>query len=82
MEKPTQIASSTLTSDLRIIGRGYQAHSPGRACEHVAERVGKFLDFVRLELNLIVDDMVVDWPNGALQPTVCCHWFQQLDSQS
>lgn len=71
MEKLAQIASTPFAGDVGIVSRGHEAHSLRRARKHVAERVGEPLDLVRFEPNLIVDDIIVSGPSGALQPAVC-----------
>ena len=64
-----------LASDVGVIRGGYQAHGLRRAGKHVAESVGDPLDFVGLEVNLIVADVVVGRASGAMHPAVCWHRF-------
>lgn len=77
MEQLSQIASSAFAGDVRVIGRGHQAHSLCRAGKHIAKRVGKSLDFVRPEADFIVDDVVMSGASSALQPAMRylrCQW--------
>lgn len=70
VEQLSQIASPTFAGDVGVIRRGHQTHSLCRACKHVAERVGQSLDFVSLEANVVVHDVIVGRARGALQPAV------------
>ena len=70
MEKLSQIASSTFTGNVRIIRGGHQTHGLCRAGKHVAERIGKALDFVRPEADFVVDHVVMSRASGTLQPAM------------
>lgn len=72
MEKGVQVAPAALAREVGVVCRRDEAHSLRGAGEHVADVVRECLQFVRLELYLIMHDVVVRRPRGTLQATVRC----------
>ena len=65
------VHATTLTKQIRVVCRWAYRNCLGGSIEQVAHRVCEFLQFIRTETNLIVDDHVVCRPSSTLNAFVC-----------
>lgn len=66
-EEPAEVASSTLASQVGVIRRRDQANRLCRTNVLVAEVMSSLLQYVDVEVVLVVDDDVVGWSNLPLE---------------
>jgi len=65
-----QVCTSTLARKVSVVRWGGERDGFGSTGEHVRNRVGESLEEVRLESDLIVDDVVVGGTDCALKTVV------------
>lgn len=70
-EVPAEVASTTLASQVSVVGRGYQANRLCRANILIAEVMGTLLYYIGAEVILVVNDDVVGWSNMPLKTGMC-----------
>ena len=70
LQKRVQVRAPTFACKVSIVGWSSEGDSFGGTGEHVRDRVGESLEQVRLESDLIVDDVVMGGTDCALKTVV------------
>jgi hypothetical protein len=67
-----QVTPPSLTSEICVISRGNQADGFGSPSKHVADGISESLEFVSLEADFVMNNIIMGRSSGTLQTTVSC----------
>ena len=71
MQEFVQVATTSLACKVGIIGGRDEADSFGGASKHITDGVGQQLQFIGLESNLVMHNVVVGRTSRALKTPMC-----------
>ena len=70
LQKPMQVRAPTFACKIGIVRRSGERDGLGRTGKHVRDRVGKALEPIRIESEIIEDDVIVCGTDCALKTVV------------